>query len=42
MAQQLLGLQNFEIAIVCDDSGSMKTRMGETAETRWNHLQDIV
>jgi hypothetical protein len=42
MADRLLILQDFEIVIVCDDSGSMKTPVDGTQRTRWNELCSIV
>jgi hypothetical protein len=42
MAERLLILQDFEIVIVCDDSGSMKTPVDGTQRTRWDELCSIV
>ena len=42
MAERLRQLRDFEIVIVCDDSGSMKTPVDGTQRTRWNELCDIV
>ena len=43
MARHLLVLRNFEIAIVCDDSGSMNTIIDQTnRKTRWDRLREIV
>lgn len=41
-AERLRLLRDFEIVIVCDDSGSMKTPIDGTQRTRWNELCDIV
>ena len=40
--EHLLVLQDFEIVIVCDDSGSMVTRVKSTRRTRWEELCDTV
>lgn len=42
MAERLEQLRNFEIAIVCDDSGSMKTPIASTKCTRWDQLRELV
>ena len=42
MAERLKKLQNFEIVIVCDDSGSMLTPVDGTQRTRWDELCQIV
>ena len=42
MAERLEQLRDFEIAIVCDDSGSMKTPIDGTKRTRWDQLCDLV
>ena len=42
MVERLLLLQDFEILIVCDDSGTMKTPVDGNQRTRWNELCDIV
>ena len=40
--EHLLVLEDFEIVIVCDDSGSMVTRVKSTGRTRWEELCDTV
>ena len=42
MAERLRLLQDFEIVIVCDDSGSMMTIVDGSQRTRWNELCSIV
>ncbi len=42
MVEHLRKLRDFEIAIVCDDSGSMITPVYGTQRTRWDELCDIV
>jgi hypothetical protein len=42
MAKRLRKLQDYEIVIVCDDSGSMKATVNGTQHTRWNELCSIV
>ena len=42
MVEHLTQLENFEIVIVCDDSGSMKQQVDNTTRTRWDELCDIV
>ena len=42
LRQYLLQLWNFEIVIVCDDSGSMMTPIDSTMKTRWEQLHEIV
>ena len=42
MAERLRVLQDFEIVIVCDDSGSMLTKVDGTQRTRWDELCEIV
>mgnify|MGYP001032837984 FL=1 len=42
MLGHLRHLQNYEIVIVCDDSGSMLTPIDDTRRTRWDELRDIV
>ena len=42
LSHHLLVLKNFEIFIVCDDSGSMTTRVDSTRNTRWDELCVIV
>jgi hypothetical protein len=34
-------LEQFEIIVLCDDFGSMNTRIGGTHGTHWNELQAI-
>ena len=40
--EHLQALEDFEIVIVCDDSGSMVTRVKSTRKTRWEELCHIV
>ncbi len=42
LGDRLLALQDFEIIILCDDSGSMKTTVDNGNRTRWDELRDIV
>ncbi len=42
LADRLRALQDFEIIILCDDSGSMKTTVNNSNRTRWDELRDIV
>jgi hypothetical protein len=42
MAERLGKLRDFEIVIVCDDSGSMLTPVDGTQNTRWDELCSIV
>ncbi len=42
MAKRLQKLRDFEIVIVCDDSGSMNTECNGTQRTRWDELRSIV
>jgi hypothetical protein len=42
MAERLRLLRDFEIVIVCDDSGSMMTTLDGTQRTRWDELCSIV
>lgn len=42
LVEFLLKLNEFEIAIVCDDSGSMMTPVDGTEHTRWDELCEIV
>ena len=42
MAERLRKLRDYEIVIVCDDSGSMKTPVDNTQRTRWDELCHIV
>jgi hypothetical protein len=42
MDQYLLELKGYEIVIVCDDSGSMNTKVDNTGKTRWDELRSIV
>ncbi len=41
MAKRLQKLRDFEIVIVCDDSGSMLTPVDGTQRTRWDELCEI-
>ena len=40
--QRLRQLRDFEIVVVCDDSGSMKTPVDNSQRTRWDELCKIV
>lgn len=42
MVKRLQQLRNFEIILVCDDSGSMMTTVDGTQRTRWDELCAIV
>ncbi|CAF4224370.1 unnamed protein product [Rotaria sp. Silwood2] len=42
LAQRLNILQQFEIVVLCDDSGSMNTPVDGTTRTRWDELRSIV
>ena len=42
LAERLRTLRNFEIVIVCDDSGSMITTVDAAQRTRWDELRSIV
>ncbi len=42
MANHLPELREYEIVIVCDDSGSMKTAVDGTDRTRWDELRSVV
>lgn len=42
MAKRLRALRDYEIIIVCDDSGSMNTPLRGSGETRWHRLCEIV
>lgn len=42
MAKYLIKLKDFEIVIVCDDSGSMTTEFSHSRHTRWDELRSIV
>lgn len=42
LAARLHALEDFEILVVCDDSGSMKTKIDGTDRTRWEELKDFV
>lgn len=42
LAQRLNILQQFEIVVLCDDSGSMNTPVDGTTGTRWDELRSIV
>ncbi|CAF3598678.1 unnamed protein product [Rotaria socialis] len=42
LAQRLNILQQFEIVVLCDDSGSMNTPVSGTNGTRWDELRAIV
>lgn len=42
LVERLRSLEEYEIVILCDDSGSMTTRINGTGKTRWQELQEIV
>lgn len=42
LAQHLNVLQQFELVVLCDDSGSMNTPVSGTNGTRWDELRSIV
>ena len=42
LGERLRLLEDYEIIILCDDSGSMKTTIDGTKRTRWDELCDIV
>ena len=42
MAKHLEKLRGYEIAVVCDDSGSMNTPLDGTDQTRWDQLRKVV
>jgi hypothetical protein len=42
LANRLRALEDYEIIILCDDSGSMKTIVDNSNRTRWDELRDIV
>lgn len=42
MMKRLRALKDYEIVIVCDDSGSMNTPLRHQEKTRWNQLCEIV
>lgn len=42
LAQRLNILQQFEVVVLCDDSGSMNTPVDGTNGTRWDELRSIV
>ncbi|CAF1011357.1 unnamed protein product [Rotaria sp. Silwood1] len=42
LVQRLNVLQQFEIVVLCDDSGSMNTPVDGTTGTRWDELRAIV
>ena len=42
LTQRLCMLEQFEIVLLCDDSGSMNTPLEGTHKTRWDELQAIV
>ncbi|CAF3223857.1 unnamed protein product [Rotaria sp. Silwood2] len=42
LAQRLSILQQFEIVVLCDDSGSMNTPVDGATGTRWDELRSIV
>ena len=41
-SQKLSRLEDYRIVVVCDDSGSMRTPVNHTNETRWDELCKIV
>ncbi|CAF1271359.1 unnamed protein product [Adineta ricciae] len=40
-AKRLHELKNYEIILLCDDSGSMKTTVDRSNRTRWDELRDF-
>ncbi|CAF4973548.1 unnamed protein product, partial [Rotaria sp. Silwood1] len=42
LGEHLRILEDYEIIILCDDSGSMKTTVDGTDRTRWDELCQIV
>ena len=42
MADRLRQLRDYEVVIVCDDSGSMRTPVDNSKRTRWDELCEIV
>jgi hypothetical protein len=42
LGQRLRALQDYEIILLCDDSGSMKTTVDNSARTQWDELRDFV
>ncbi|UJR32351.1 hypothetical protein I4U23_019814 [Adineta vaga] len=42
LAQRMNILQQFEIVVLCDDSGSMNTPVDGTQGTRWDELRSII
>ena len=40
--QRLKKLREYEIVIVCDDSGSMRTLINGTQQRRWDYLMELV
>ncbi|CAF3678203.1 unnamed protein product [Adineta steineri] len=42
LGDRLRLLEDYEIIILCDDSGSMKTTVDNTNRTRWDELRDII
>ncbi|CAF1564170.1 unnamed protein product, partial [Didymodactylos carnosus] len=40
--QRLRLLEDFEIILLCDDSGSMKSTLGNSSKTRWDELKQLV
>lgn len=42
LVERLRALEDYEIVILCDDSGSMRMPYGRSARSRWDELQTIV
>jgi hypothetical protein len=42
MAKHLEKLRGYEVAVVCDDSGSMNTPLDGSEQTRWDQLRKVV
>ena len=41
-AMKLRQLEGWEIALICDDSGSMSAPLSGTNKTRWDELKETV
>lgn len=42
LANRLMILENYELVILCDDSGSMNTPIHGTTTNRWDELRQMV
>jgi hypothetical protein len=40
-AARLHALGNYEVVVLCDDSGSMNTQIQGTNQTRWDELKSV-